>query len=133
MSSLKDPYRLYIYICFLSQLFFTFIFTVSLLYQVSVVKLDPLQLVLVGTVLEITVFLFEIPTGIVSDLKSRKLSVIIGYFLIGVGFLLEGLFPFFITVLLAQVAWGIGYTFTSGSLQAWIADEIAEEKVYCKC
>ena len=128
MSSLKDPYRLYIYICFLSQLFFTFIFTVSLLYQVSVVKLDPLQLVLVGTVLEMTVFLFEIPTGIVSDLKSRKLSVIIGYFLIGVGFLLEGLFPFFITVLLAQVAWGIGYTFTSGSLQAWIADEIGEEK-----
>ncbi|WP_298466794.1 MFS transporter [uncultured Psychrobacillus sp.] len=128
MSSLKNPYRLYIYICFLSQLFFTFIFTVSLLYQVSVVKLDPLQLVLVGTVLEITVFLFEIPTGIVSDLKSRKLSVIIGYFLIGVGFLLEGLFPFFITVLLAQVAWGIGYTFTSGSLQAWIADEIGEEK-----
>ncbi|WP_342567311.1 MFS transporter [Psychrobacillus sp. FSL K6-4046] len=128
MSSLKDPYRLYIYICFLSQLFFTFIFTVSLLYQVSVVKLDPLQLVLVGTVLELTVFLFEIPTGIMSDLKSRKLSVIIGYFLIGVGFLLEGLFPFFITVLLAQVAWGIGYTFTSGSLQAWIADEIGEEK-----
>ena len=127
MSSLKDPYRLYIYICFLSQLFFTFIFTVSLLYQVSVVKLDPLQLVLVGTVLEITVFLFEIPTGIMSDLKSRKLSVIIGYFLIGVGFLLEGLFPFFITVLLAQVAWGIGYTFTSGSLQARIADEIGEE------
>ena len=128
MSSLKDPYRLYIYICFLSQLFFTFIFTVSLLYQVSVVKLDPLQLVLVGTVLELTVFLFEIPTGIMSDLKSRKLSVITGYFLIGVGFLLEGLFPFFITVLLAQVAWGIGYTFTSGSLQAWIADEIGEEK-----
>ena len=128
MSSWKDPYRLYIYICFLSQLFFTFIVTVSLLYQVSVVKLDPLQLVLVGTVLELTVFLFEIPTGIMSDLKSRKLSVITGYFLIGVGFLLEGLFPFFITVLLAQVAWGIGYTFTSGSLQAWIADEIGEEK-----
>lgn len=128
MSNLKDPYRLYIYISFLSQLFFTFIFTVSLLYQVSVVKLDPLQLVLVGTVLEITVFLFEIPTGIVSDLKSRKLSIIIGYFLIGAGFLLEGLFPYLLTVLLAQVAWGIGYTFTSGSLQAWIADEIGEEK-----
>ena len=128
MSNLKDPYRLYIYISFLSQLFSTFIFTVSLLYQVSVVKLDPLQLVLVGTVLEITVFLFEIPTGIVSDLKSRKLSIIIGYFLIGAGFLLEGLFPYLLTVLLAQVAWGIGYTFTSGSLQAWIADEIGEEK-----
>ncbi|WP_313892799.1 MFS transporter [Psychrobacillus sp.] len=124
----KDPYRVYIYTCFLSQLFFTFIFTVNLLYQVKVVMLDPLQLVLVGTILELSVFLFEIPTGVVSDLKSRKLSIVIGYFLIGTGFLVEGLFPYFIPVLIAQVAWGIGYTFTSGSQQAWIADEIGEER-----
>lgn len=124
----KDPYRVYIYTCFLSQLFFTFIFTVNLLYHVKVVMLDPLQLVLVGTVLELSVFLFEIPTGVVADLKSRKLSIIIGYFLIGIGFLMEGFFPYFITVLIAQVAWGIGYTFTSGSQQAWIADEIGEER-----
>lgn len=128
LNRTRDSYQLYIFICFVSQLFFTYIFTVSLLYHVSVVKLDPLQLVLVGTVLELSVFLFEIPTGVVSDLKSRKLSIIIGYFLIGIGFLLEGLFPYFSIVLLAQVAWGIGYTFTSGSQQAWIADEIGEEK-----
>ncbi|QUG43598.1 MFS transporter [Psychrobacillus sp. INOP01] len=124
----RNPYQVYIYTCFLSQLFFTFIFTVNLLYHVKVVMLDPFQLVLVGTVLELSVFLFEIPTGVVSDLKSRKLSIIIGYFLIGIGFLMEGLFPYFATVLLAQVAWGIGYTFTSGSQQAWIADEIGEER-----
>lgn len=124
----KDPYRVYISTCFLSQLFFTIIFTVNLLYQVQTVKLDPLQLVLVGTVLELSVFLFEIPTGVISDLKSRKLSIIIGYLLIGFGFLVEGLFPYFIPVLLAQVVWGIGYTFTSGSQQAWIADEIGEER-----
>ncbi len=125
---IKDPYRVYISMCFLSQLFFTFIFTVNLLYHVKMVGLSPLQLVLVGTVLELTVFLFEIPTGVVSDLKSRKLSIVIGYFLIGFGFLMEGLFPFFISVLLAQVAWGIGYTFTSGAQQAWIADEIGEKR-----
>ncbi|MCM3758490.1 MFS transporter [Sporosarcina aquimarina] len=102
--------------------------TVNLLYQVYTVKLDPLQLVLVGTVLELTVFLFEIPTGVVSDLKSRKLSIVIGYVLIGVGFLIEGLFPYFSAVILAQIVWGIGYTFTSGARQAWIADEIGEER-----
>ncbi|MDN3020248.1 MFS transporter [Paenibacillus sp. BSR1-1] len=122
----KDPYKVYIYTCFLSQLFFTFIFTMNLLYQVEIVKLDPLQLVLVGTVLEASVFLFEIPTGIVSDLKSRKLSIIIGYFLIGTGFILEGMFPYFIMVIASQIVWGIGYTFTSGAQQAWIADEIGE-------
>jgi DHA3 family tetracycline resistance protein-like MFS transporter len=124
----KDPYQVYIFTCFLSRLFFTFIFTVNLLYHVQTVKLDPLQLVLIGTVLELSVFLFEIPTGVVSDLKSRKLSIVIGYILIGLGFLMEGLFPYFITVLLAQIVWGIGYTFTSGSQQAWIADEIGEER-----
>ncbi|HJF31564.1 MAG TPA: MFS transporter [Sporosarcina psychrophila] len=130
MNRLKttDPYRVYIFTCFLSQLFFTFIFTVNLLYHVQTVKLDPLQLVLIGTVLELSVFLFEIPTGVVSDLKSRKLSIIIGYILIGIGFLIEGVFPYFVTVLVAQIAWGIGYTFTSGSQQAWIADEIGEER-----
>ncbi|VDG96565.1 Major Facilitator Superfamily [Lysinibacillus sphaericus] len=124
----KDPYKVYLNTAFLSQLFFTLIVTVNLLYQVYTVKLDPLQLVLVGTVLELTVFLFEIPTGVVSDLKSRKLSIVIGYVLIGVGFLIEGLFPYFLAVLLAQIVWGIGYTFTSGARQAWIADEIGEER-----
>ncbi len=124
----RDAYSVYLYTCFWSEFIFTFIFTVSLLYHVKVVGLDPLQLVLVGTVLELSVFLFEIPTGMVSDLKSRKLSIVIGYFLIGAGFLLEGLFPYFVPVLIAQVVWGIGYTFTSGSRQAWIADEIGEER-----
>ena len=36
--------------------------------------------------------------------------------------------PFFSTVLLAQVLWGLGYTFTSGATQAWIADEIGQER-----
>ncbi|RSD28468.1 MFS transporter [Mesobacillus subterraneus] len=123
-----DSYRVYIYTRFWSQFFFTFIFTVNLLYHVKVVGLDPLQLVLVGTVLEAVVFLFEIPTGFVADLKSRRLSVIIGYFLIGAGFLIEGSFPYFVAVLVSQVLWGIGYTFTSGAHQAWIADEIGEDR-----
>lgn len=124
----KDPYVVYLFTCFLSQLFFTFIFTVNLLYHVQIVKLDPLQLVLVGTVLELTVFLFEIPTGVIADVKSRKLSLIIGYLLIGVGFMIEGIFPLFAAVIFSQIAWGIGYTFTSGAQQAWIADEIGEER-----
>jgi MFS transporter, DHA3 family, tetracycline resistance protein len=124
----KDPYQVYIYLAFLSQFFFTIISTVNLLYQVQMVQLSPLQLVLVGSVLEAVVFLFEIPTGLVSDLKSRKLSIIIGYFLIGIGYFLEGLIPTFASVILCQILWGIGYTFTSGSTQAWIADEVGEER-----
>jgi len=102
------------------------IFTASSLYQVSVARLTPLQLVLVGTMLELSVFLFEVPTGVVADVFSRRLSIIIGYFLIGLGFILEGSIPIFWSILIAQVLWGVGYTFTSGATQAWISDEIGE-------
>ncbi len=102
------------------------IFAASSIYQVSVAGLSPLQLVLVGTVLELSILLFEVPTGIVADMYSRRLSIIIGYVLIGVGFLLEGSLPFFLPIILGQILWGIGYTFTSGATQAWISDEIGE-------
>lgn len=52
-------------------------------YYVRTIGMNPLQLMLVGTALEATVFLFEVPTGIVADLYSRRLSVLIGGFLIG--------------------------------------------------
>ncbi|MEW5717071.1 MAG: MFS transporter [Chloroflexota bacterium] len=104
-----------------------FIFTVSAIYQVTVVGLDPLQLVLVGTTLEATAFFFEVPTGVVADVYSRKLSIVIGYVMIGIGFIVEGAFPFFATVLLAQVIWGAGWTFTSGATEAWLTDEIGEQ------
>ena len=83
----------YFVLSFSSSFFFSLIVTINLVYQVVIVGLDPLQLVLVGTILEGTVFLFEIPTGIVADLKSRRLSVIIGYLLTGLGFAVEGSFP----------------------------------------
>jgi len=63
----------------------------------------------------------------VADVHSRRLSIVIGYVLIGAGFLIEGFFPAFRPILVAQVVWGLGYTFTSGAKQAWITDEIGEE------
>ncbi len=107
-------------------LFLSVIFTVNLVYQVEMARLNPLQLVLVGTVLEATVFLLEIPTGIVADMYSRRLSIVIGMILIGLGFVLEGSIPRWETILVAQVLWGAGYTFTSGAMEAWISDEIGE-------
>lgn len=104
--------------------FSTLVFTVNLIYQVQVAHLNPLQLVLVGTILEGTAFLFEVPTGIVADVYSRRLSIIIGVFLLGVGLALQGVVPSFGIILLAQVIWGIGYTFTSGATEAWLTDEI---------
>jgi len=66
--------------------------------------LDPL-LVLVGTVLELSAFPFEVPIGVIADV------------------------PGFLFVALGQVILGLGLTFRSGALEAWLADGIDEERV----
>jgi DHA3 family tetracycline resistance protein-like MFS transporter len=122
------PLTLYLILEFASALLFWIVFTASDVYLVTVAQLDPLQLVLVGTTLESTIFVFEIPTGVLADVKSRRLSIIIGYAVMGAGFIVQGALPFFWAVLLAQLLWGLGYTFTSGATQAWVADELGEEE-----
>jgi DHA3 family tetracycline resistance protein-like MFS transporter len=77
-------------------------------------------------VVEISGLLFEVPTGVVADLYSRRLSVIIGVFAVGVCFVIQGLLPLLVPIVMAEVLRGVGATFTSGALEAWIADEIGE-------
>src|SRR5512145_939554 len=117
----------YLFIEFSASAFFSMMFVVTSLYEATVAGLTPVQLILVGTTLEISAFVFEVPTGIVADVYSRRLSIIVGYVLMGLGFLVEGFFPSFLPILLAQVIWGLGYTFTSGATQAWITDEVGED------
>jgi MFS transporter, DHA3 family, tetracycline resistance protein len=128
-ASKWDARRLYQLMSGGTSFFFALVFGVNMVYQAQTLGLTPLQLVLVGTTLELAIFLFEVPTGIVADVRSRRLSIIIGYGLIGVGFVIEGAIPSFGAVLLAQLLWGLGYTFTSGATQAWITDEVGEEQV----
>jgi MFS transporter, DHA3 family, tetracycline resistance protein len=127
-STLKLNARfVYLFIEFTASAFFSMMFVVTSLYEATVAGLTPVQLILVGTALEVSAFVFEVPTGIVADVYSRRLSIVIGYVLMGLGFLVEGLVPAFLPILLAQMIWGLGYTFTSGATQAWISDEVGEE------
>ena len=123
-----DSYKLYIGTAFLFRFCWALMTTVSMVFMVTVAGLDPLQMVLVGTVLELSTFLFEIPTGLVADVYSRRLSIIIGYIMVGLGYMLLGFFPRFDIILISQVIWGIGFTFISGANQAWISDEIGEAR-----
>ncbi len=66
---MKKPnaYTLYLIMGAAHALFSSMIFTVLTVYYVQTVGMNPLQLVLVGTTIELTVLLFEIPTGVVAD------------------------------------------------------------------
>ena len=98
-------------------------------YLVRDVGLDPLQLILVGTVMEATVFVFEIPTGVFADTFGRKLSIVISILLQGAAWSLVGLVPHFIPILIAWALWGFGYTFMSGAYEAWITDEVGPDEI----
>lgn len=125
----QNAYTVYLTIRTASAFLMTTAFATSAIYRFQMAQLSPLQLVLVGTTLELSVFLFEIPTGIVADMRSRRVSILIGYAMIGAGLFLEGSFTFFATILLAQLIWGVGYTFTSGAMDAWLADELGEKRL----
>ena len=98
-------------------------------YYIRDVGMSPLRLVLVGTAIELTCFLFEVPTGVVADSWSRKGSVLIGGFMIGVCYIITGLAPFFIAIIVAEIIRGIGETFVSGAEEAWITDEVGADNV----
>lgn len=120
-------FRIYLLLDVGMALLFGMIYAATEVFRIQVVGMSPLQLVLVGTALEVSAFVFEVPTGVVADSRSRKLSILIGLTLLGLNFVVMGLFPLFLVQLLIQIVGGLGYTFISGAQQAWITDEIGEE------
>jgi DHA3 family tetracycline resistance protein-like MFS transporter len=107
----------------------TLVWTLAPVYFVQTIGLSPLQLVLVGTSMELTIFVCEVPTGIVADLVSRKLSIVIGYLVMGAAIVFCALVAEPWAAIAAWSVWGLGYTFTSGAEDAWLADEIGVEHV----
>ena len=102
---------------------------VMAVYLVRELHLSPLQLVLMGTVMEGAVFVFEVPTGVVADTYSRRLSLVIGFLGMGTAWMLVGVASAPWEVLLLWGFWGFSYTFTSGAFQAWVTDEVGRENV----
>ncbi|MDQ3875370.1 MAG: MFS transporter [Actinomycetota bacterium] len=102
---------------------------VMAVYLVRELHLSPLQLVLMGTAMEAAVFLFEVPTGVVADTYSRRLSLIVGYLGMGAAWMLVAVVSAPSAVILLWAFWGLSYTFTSGAYQAWIVDEVGAENV----
>ena len=83
------------------------VYTVEVIYQIERVGLNPLQLLLAGTVLRLMSMIFQAPTGVLADLFGRRWAIAGGLLLMGSGFALEGVIPAFVVVLAAQVLWGL--------------------------
>jgi DHA3 family tetracycline resistance protein-like MFS transporter len=112
-----------------ASLAFMVTFTVTNVYYVTEVGMSPLQLVLCGTAMELAIFVFEVPTGVVADTISRRLSVIVSYVVLGVATIFFGAVASAPLIIAAYALWGVGYTFQSGAYEAWIADEVGTERL----
>jgi DHA3 family tetracycline resistance protein-like MFS transporter len=98
-------------------------FTVWAVYLVRDVGLNPLELVLLGTVGEISYFLLEVPTGVIADSYSRRASVILGLLVSGLSAIVVGITHEYAVILAASALWGLGSALMSGAYEAWITDE----------
>jgi len=72
--------------------------------------------------------LFEVPTGVVADLRGRRVSFLLGAATLAVGTLLYVLLwqleaPFWAWALVS-VLLGLGFTFFSGAMEAWLVDAL---------
>ncbi len=128
-KSKLSAYTVYLIFSGVTSLSGSLISTVNMVYQVETARLNPLQLVLVGTVLEFVAFVCQVPTGVLADIYSRRLAVILGTLLFGMAFVLEGSFPRFDVILVSQILFGIGATLSDGAEQAWITDEVGEMRI----
>ena len=72
--------------------------------------------------------LFEVPTGVLADVRGRRLSYLLGTLTLALSTLLYLLMwrisaPFWAWALAS--AWlGLGFTFFSGAVQAWLVDAL---------
>jgi MFS transporter, DHA3 family, tetracycline resistance protein len=112
-----------------ASLAFMVTFAMTNVYYVTELGMSPLQLVLCGTAMELAIFVFEVPTGIVADTVSRRLSVIVSYVILGVATILFGALATAPLIIASYAVWGLGYTFQSGAYEAWIADEVGPERL----
>src|ERR687892_932080 len=73
--------------------------------------------------------IFEIPTGVVADLRGRRASYLLGVITLGVSTLLY-LFMWYRSApfwgwALSSMLLGLGFTFFSGAVEAWLVDALS--------
>ena len=72
----------------------------------------------------VAVVLFEVPTGVVADRLSRKLSLVLSSILMGVGLAMYIVFEGFLLFAMAELLFGLGMTFSSGADSAMLYESL---------
>lgn len=89
--------------------------------------LDLFEISAIFAIFQISVFLFEVPTGAVADLYGRKVSFLLSCVVRTAAFLLYSVAPGFLVCAIAEVIDAIGVTLATGAIDAWAVDGVRAE------
>jgi len=100
---------------------------VMYLYFLSV-GLSFTQIALLEVFYNLTTVVGEVPTGYVGDRLGRRNSLLVGTALIAATLLGIALAGSFLALAVLYVVWSLGYTFRSGTEDAWLYDRLADDR-----
>ncbi|MDK2951786.1 MAG: hypothetical protein PWQ77_1451 [Kosmotogales bacterium] len=121
MSSLERNLKIYGYFKFCqNMLIIGPILVPFMLYK----GLNYSEILLLQSISALSVFIFEVPTGVIADKVSRKFSLVLSSIFMVVGLLFYITQWDFIYFALAETLFGIGLTFSSGSDSAILYESL---------
>lgn len=119
--------NLYLALTLLSTLATSFIWGIDTLFLLSA-GLSITQVFIVNASFTVGQVLFEVPTGVIADVRGRRFSYLLGAVTLAVstfGYLLAWYFQASLGWwMLSSAILGLGYTFFSGATEAWIVDAL---------
>lgn len=83
-----------------------------------------LQINLINLAFHTTLFLCEVPTGVIADVWGRKVSYMLSCILAAAGLFLYGFSTTLFGFVLAEVITALGRTCASGAFEAWMVDRL---------
>ena len=89
--------------------------------------LDLFEISLVLASFQISIFLFQVPTGAIADLYGRKVSFLLSCLTRLGAFLLYSVAQGFTACVIAEVIDALGVTLASGAIDAWAVDGVRAE------
>jgi MFS family permease len=129
-SGARRVQRVYLVLLLLHTLAASFIWGVNTLFLLDA-GLTNTQTFAANAFFTAGLVIFEVPTGVVADLRGRRLSYLLGTLTLGISTLLYLMLwriraPFWTWAVVS--AWlGLGFTFFSGATQAWLVDALKAE------
>lgn len=104
------------------------IWGINTLFLLRVGHLTLMEVFIANAVFTGSMALFEVPTGIVADTRGRRLSFLLSIVVLFIGTALYVAVPLFegglLAFSLASVVLGLGFTFYSGAVEAWVVDAL---------